>query len=76
MLSYVPETKDFSFLDGGWAVEWRAFTASYVDSPDGDAKQIRGTVLVVLKKLPDGSWKAFRALGGIEPAAAGKAGGW
>ena len=23
VLSYVPETKDFAFLDGGWAVEWR-----------------------------------------------------
>src|SRR4029453_1304502 len=30
VLSYVPETKDFPFLDGGWAVEWRSFTASYV----------------------------------------------
>ena len=57
VLSYVPETKDFTFLDGGWAVEWRTFTASYVDSPGGEAKQIRGTVLIVLKKLPDGSWK-------------------
>lgn len=76
VLSYVPEIRDFAFLDGGWAVEWRAFTASYVDSPGGDAKQIRGTVLMVLKKLPDGSWKAFRGLGGIEPAVAGKAGGW
>ena len=23
VLNYVPETKDFTFLDGGWAVEWR-----------------------------------------------------
>ena len=76
VLSYGPEIKDFTFLDGGWAVEWRTFTAAYVDSPGGEAKQIRGTVLCVLKKLPDGSWKAFRGLGGIEPAAAGKAGGW
>src|SRR5262249_48502731 len=28
VLSYVPETKDLTFLDGGWAVEWRTFTAS------------------------------------------------
>jgi ketosteroid isomerase-like protein len=76
VLSYVPEIRDFTFLDGGWAVEWRSFTASYVDSPGGDAKQIRGTVLAVFKKLPDGSWKVFRGLGGIEPAVAGKAGGW
>ena len=75
VLSYVPETKDFTFLDGGWAVEWRTFTASYVDSAGGEAKQIRGTVLMLLKKLPDGSWKCFRAMGGTEPGAAGKAGG-
>jgi len=75
VLSYVPETRDLTFLDGGWAVEWRTFTASYVDEPGGEAKQIRGTVLAVLKKLPDGSWKAFRAMGGTEPVATGKAGG-
>lgn len=63
MLSYVPETKDLTFLDGGWAVQWRTFTASYVDSPGGEAKKIRGAVLGVLKKLPDGSWKVFRHLG-------------
>ena len=63
VLSYVPEYMDLTFLDGGWAVEWRSFTASYVDSPGSEAKQIRGTVLTVLKKLPDGSWKCFRAMG-------------
>ena len=75
VLSYVPETKDLTFLDDGWAVEWRSFTASYIDSPGGEAKQISGTVLVVLKKLPDGSWKAFRAMGATAPATADKAGG-
>jgi uncharacterized protein (TIGR02246 family) len=63
VLSYVPETKDLTFLDGGWAVGWRSFTASVVDS-GGEAKQIRGTVLMVLKKLPDGRWKVFRGMGG------------
>ena len=63
VLSYAPETKDLTFLDGGSAVVWRSFTASVVDSPGGEAKQIRGTVLGVLKKLPDGSWKVFRAMG-------------
>ena len=75
VLSYVPETKDFTFLDGGWAVEWRTFTASYVDSPGGEAKQIRGTVLAVFKKLPDGSWKCFRGMGSVEPTTPAKAGG-
>ena len=65
VLTYVPGTNDLTILDG-WAVEWRYFTASYVASPGGEAKQIRGTVLVVLKKLPDGSWKAFRGMGTTE----------
>ena len=63
VLSYVPETKDLTFLDGGSAVVWRSFTASYVESAGGEAKQARGTVLMVLKKLPDGSWKCFRGMG-------------
>ena len=75
VLSYVPEIKDFTFLEGGWAVEWRSFTASYVESPGGEVKQIRGTVLGVWKKLPDGRWKAFRGMGGTESPTAGKAGG-
>ena len=75
VLSYVPETRDFTFLDGGYAVEWRTYTASYVDSPGGEAKHARGTVLAVFKKLPDGSWKVFRAMGSMEPGTPAKAGG-
>jgi ketosteroid isomerase-like protein len=75
VLSYVPETKDFTFLDGGWAVEWRSFTASYLDSPGGETKQIRGAGLAVWKKLPDGRWKVFRWMGGTEPGTTAKAGG-
>jgi hypothetical protein len=63
VLSYVPETKDLTFLDDGWAVEWRTFTASFVESPGGEPREIRGTVLGVFKKLPDGRWKVFRAIG-------------
>ena len=36
---------------------------SYVDAPDAEAKHARGTMLAVFKKLPDGSWKIFRARG-------------
>jgi ketosteroid isomerase-like protein len=63
VLSYVPETKDLTFLEEDWAVEWRSFTASIVEAPGGEARQIRGTVLAVLKKVPGGSWKVFRAIG-------------
>jgi hypothetical protein len=45
VLSYVPETRDLTFLSPGWAVEWRTFSASIVESPGGEAKQIGGTVL-------------------------------
>ena len=62
VLTYVRETKDLKILNG-WAIEWHSYTASYVESADGEAKQVRGTVLSVLKKLQDGSWKAFRGMG-------------
>jgi len=63
VLSYVPETRDVTILDG-WAVEWGYITGSYVETPGGEAKQIRGTRLMVLKKMPGGSWKCFRGMGG------------
>jgi uncharacterized protein (TIGR02246 family) len=62
VLSFVPETRDLTIWDGG-AVEWSHHTASYVASPGGEPQQNRGTALGVYKKLPDGSWKAFRAMG-------------
>ena len=75
VLSYVPETKDFAFLGDGFAVAWRAFTASVAAAPNAETQQIRGTVLMVLKKLPDGSWKVFRGLGGTEPGTVAKTAG-
>jgi ketosteroid isomerase-like protein len=66
VLSYVPETKELTIRDG-WAFEWRYYTASYVESPGGEVKRVRGKVLMVLKKLPDGSWKAARAMGVLNP---------
>lgn len=63
VLTYVPETKDLTILKG-WAVEWGYITGSYVGSPGGEVKQIRGTRLMVLKKMQDGSWKCFRGMGG------------
>ena len=59
VLSYVPETKDLTVLDG-WAVEWGYFTGLYVDSPGGDVKQIRGTVLMVLPSC--GSRQSWRTI--------------
>jgi uncharacterized protein (TIGR02246 family) len=64
VLSYVPEYKELTIADG-WAFEWRYYNASYVESAGGEEKHIRGKVLVVLEKLPDGSWKCARAMGGV-----------
>jgi len=64
VLSYVPETKDLTTILDGWAVEWGYITGSYVETPGGEVKQILGTRLMVLKKMPDGSWKCFRGMGG------------
>jgi len=63
VLSYVHESPDVAFLDGAWAVEWRQYAASFVTSPDGKPTQVRGMVLLVYKKMPDGSWKCFRGGG-------------
>lgn len=70
VLTFVPETKDLTIWDG-WAVEWGYFTGSYVESPGGESKQIRGARLWVLKKLPDGSWKCFRGMGSPVAAVVG-----
>ena len=71
VLSYVPETTDLTMLDG-WAIEWGNFTASYVESAGGEVKQIRGNRLMVLKRLPDGSWKYFRGMRASFAALAGQ----
>jgi len=66
-LSHVPETKELTITDG-WAFEWRYYTASYVESPGGEVKRVRGKVLMVLKRQPDGSWKGARAMGVLNPS--------
>lgn len=67
VLRFEPETKDFTFLEDGWAVELRTFTGSVMVTPGEEPKQMRGAALVVLKRLPAGSWKVFRAMGAPEP---------
>jgi uncharacterized protein (TIGR02246 family) len=68
VLSYVPETRDLTVTDDGWAFEWGHFTASYVESPGGEEKRFRGKRLMVLKKQPDGSWKCARVMGVMNPS--------
>ena len=66
-LSYVPENKEVTVTDG-WAYVWGYFTASYVESPGGEEKRVRGKRLMVLKKQPDGSWKCARAMAVMNPS--------
>ena len=63
VLSYVPEHPEMIFLNGGWEVEWRPYTLSFVTSPGNAPVNIRGMALGVHKKMPDGSWKGFRGAG-------------
>jgi uncharacterized protein (TIGR02246 family) len=69
VLSYVPENKELKVMSDGWAYVWGYFTASYVESPGGAVKSVRGTRLMVLKRQPDGSWKCARAMGVTNPSA-------
>lgn len=61
VLSYVPEIKEVT-VAGEWAFEWGYFTATYVETAGGEEKQLRARMLRVLKKQPDGSWKAARGM--------------
>jgi ketosteroid isomerase-like protein len=63
VLSYVPETTHLTMMSDGWVVFWRYFSLSYVASAGAETQQVRGQVLIVLKRLPNGSWKAFRVMG-------------
>src|SRR5215204_4801010 len=62
VVSYLPEIKDVTITDDGWAFEWGYFTASYVEAPGGEEKRIRGKLLRVMKKQPNGSWKGAREM--------------
>ena len=67
VLSYVPDDKEVTVAEG-WAFVWGYFTASYVESPGGEVKRVRGKRLMVLKKQPDGSWKCSRLMGVMNPS--------
>ena len=58
---YKPEIKDLQ-IAGDWAFEWGYF--SYKGSPK--EKAIRGKVLRVIKRQPDGSWKFARVMAFVD----------
>src|SRR5438094_2012281 len=55
VLSYVPETRDLTTLDG-WGVVEGNFNGAYVEAAGGGEKQIDGHRLMVVQRLPDGRW--------------------
>lgn len=61
VVSYATDIKDVTIADG-WAFEWGYFTGSFVESPGQQEKRLRGKLLRVLEKQPDGSWKVARAM--------------
>jgi len=68
VLSYVPENKEVTVMDGGWAFVWGYFTASFVASPGAEVTRVRGKRFMVLKKQLDGSWKCARLMAVMNPA--------
>ena len=61
VVGYAPDIKDIRIKDG-WAFEWGQFTFSYQETPEGEVRTARGTVLRVLQKQNDGSWKFARVM--------------
>ena len=58
VLSYVPEIKGTTVTADGWAFQWGVMTGTYVAAKGTTQTQLRMKLLRVLKKQPDGSWKA------------------
>jgi uncharacterized protein (TIGR02246 family) len=65
VLTYVPTIKDLR-IAGDWAFEWGTFNASYKETATAEVQKARGTVLRVLRKQPDGSWKFARVMTQVE----------
>ena len=61
VLSYKPEIKDLQIIDG-WAFEWGYFESSFRESEKSRTVNMRGKMLRVLKRQPDGSWKFARVM--------------
>jgi ketosteroid isomerase-like protein len=59
-LYYKPEYKELR-IAGNWAFECGYFDTAHRESAHAKPVALRGTVLRVLKREPDGSWKLARA---------------
>ncbi len=60
-LSYKPDIRDVQIVDG-WAFEWGYFETSFKESAEAKPVNLRGKLLRILKRQPDGSWKFARVM--------------
>jgi uncharacterized protein (TIGR02246 family) len=65
VLTYVPVIEDLR-VAGEWAFEWGRFTSTYQENPTAKVEAVRGTVLRVLRRQVDGSWKFARLMVQVE----------
>jgi uncharacterized protein (TIGR02246 family) len=65
VLTYVPVVKEIR-VAGEWAFEWGTFSSSYRLTPAAEVQKVRGTVLRVLRKQSDGTWKFARVMVQVE----------
>lgn len=63
---YKPEIKDLQ-IAGDWAFEWAYFSYNEAGMP----KPIRGKVLRVIKRQPDGSWRFARVMAVVDEKESG-----
>jgi len=59
---YVHNFKEVKVI-GEWAFEWGTYRGTMVPKNGGDPVTETGKLMRILKKQPDGSWKAARAIG-------------
>jgi uncharacterized protein (TIGR02246 family) len=65
VVTYAPAIKEVR-VAGEWAFEWGTFSSGYKESPAAELQTVRGTVLRVLRKQGDGTWKFARLMVQVE----------
>jgi ketosteroid isomerase-like protein len=61
VVRYTPTIKDIQIV-GDWAIEWGNFSGAYKQFPGDSLHVIRGNLLRVLRRQPDGSWRFARVM--------------
>ena len=61
VIRYAPTIMDVQVVQD-WAIEWGHFDGAYKRSPGDSLHVIRGSLLRVLRRQPDGSWRFVRVM--------------